>query len=171
MPDQPAWSARTRCIANALRSALRGIRTSSSSARCATSETIRLALTAAETSHQLFATLHTSSAASDHRPDRRRLPGGGKGNGRSMLRSLRAVVSQTLLQDQKDGMGRVAAHEIMIGTRPSATSSVRTRWRRCTHDPDWPEFRDADAGSESARPGAAQRGVQRRGQGAGNQQG
>jgi len=78
-------------------------------------ETIRLALTAAETGHLVFGTLHTTSAAKtiDHIVDV--FPAAEKGMVRSMLsESLQAVVSQTLLK--KIGGGRVAAHEIMIGT-------------------------------------------------------
>ena len=64
-------------------------------------ETIRLALTAAETGHLVFGTLHTSSRRQDHRPRRRRVPGAEKEMVRSMLsESLRAVISQTLLQAQ-----------------------------------------------------------------------
>ena len=69
-------------------------------------ETIRLALTAAETGHLVFGTLHTSSAAKT-----------------MMSESLRAVISQTLLKT-KDGTGRVAAHEIMIGT-PAIRNLIR----------------------------------------------
>ncbi|MGM0633615.1 MAG: type IV pilus twitching motility protein PilT [Pseudomonadota bacterium] len=78
-------------------------------------ETIRLALTAAETGHLVFATLHTTSAAKtiDRMIDV--FPAAEKTMVRSMLsESLQAVISQTLLK--KNGGGRVAAHEIMIGT-------------------------------------------------------
>ncbi|MFB3064096.1 MAG: type IV pilus twitching motility protein PilT, partial [Gammaproteobacteria bacterium] len=78
-------------------------------------ETIRLALTAAETGHLVFGTLHTSSAANTIDRVVDVFPGGEKEMVRSMLsESLRAVISQTLLK--KIGGGRIAAHEIMIGT-------------------------------------------------------
>ena len=77
-------------------------------------ETIRLALTAAETGHLVFGTLHTSSAAKTIDRIIDVFPGAEKDMVRSMLsESLRAVISQTLLK--KTGGGRVAAHEIMIG--------------------------------------------------------
>ena len=78
-------------------------------------ETIRLALTAAETGHLVFGTLHTSSAAKTIDRIVDVFPAGEKEMVRSMLsESLRAVISQTLLK--KVGGGRIAAHEIMIGT-------------------------------------------------------
>jgi twitching motility protein PilT len=77
-------------------------------------ETIRLALTAAETGHLVFGTLHTSSAAKTIDRVVDVFPAGEKEMVRSMLsESLRAVISQTLLK--RNGGGRVAAHEIMIG--------------------------------------------------------
>src|SRR6478736_5214714 len=79
-------------------------------------ETIRLALTAAETGHLVFGTLHTSSAAKTIDRVVDVFPGEEKEMVRSMLsESLQAVISQTLCKT-KDGSGRVAAHEIMIGT-------------------------------------------------------
>ena len=86
-------------------------------------ETIRLALTAAETGHLVFGTLHTSSAAKtvDRLVDV--FPAGEKAMVRSMLsESLQAVVSQVLLK--KIGGGRVAAHEIMLGT-PAIRNLIR----------------------------------------------
>jgi len=78
-------------------------------------ETIRLALTAAETGHLVFGTLHTSSAAKTIDRIIDVFPEGEKGMVRSMLsESLRAVVSQTLMK--KVGGGRLAAWEIMTGT-------------------------------------------------------
>jgi twitching motility protein PilT len=78
-------------------------------------ETIRLALTAAETGHLVFGTLHTTSAAKTIDRIVDVFPAAEKGMVRSMLsESLQAVISQTLLK--KVGGGRVAAHEIMIGT-------------------------------------------------------
>ena len=78
-------------------------------------ETIRLALTAAETGHLVFGTLHTTSASKTIDRIIDVFPEGEKPLVRSMLsESLQAVVSQTLLK--KKGGGRVAAWEIMMGT-------------------------------------------------------
>lgn len=78
-------------------------------------ETIRLALTAAETGHLVFGTLHTSSAAKTIDRIIDVFPAAEKSMVRSMLsESLRAVIAQTLLK--RIGGGRIAAHEIMIGT-------------------------------------------------------
>lgn len=87
-------------------------------------ETIRLALTAAETGHLVFGTLHTSSAAKTVDRIVDVFPAAEKEMVRSMLsESLRAVISQTLLKT-KDGNGRVAAHEILIGT-PAIRNLIR----------------------------------------------
>jgi len=86
-------------------------------------ETIRLALTAAETGHLVFGTLHTSSAAKTIDRVIDVFPGAEKDMVRAMLsESLRAVISQTLLK--KRGGGRVAAHEIMMGT-PAIRNLIR----------------------------------------------
>ncbi len=86
-------------------------------------ETIRLALTAAETGHLVFATLHTSSAPKTIDRIIDVFPAGEKPMVRSMLsESLRAVVSQTLLK--KIGGGRIAAHEIMVGI-PAIRNLIR----------------------------------------------
>ncbi|MGH8495731.1 MAG: type IV pilus twitching motility protein PilT [Gammaproteobacteria bacterium] len=86
-------------------------------------ETIRLALTAAETGHLVFGTLHTSSAAKTIDRVVDVFPAAEKEMVRSMLsESLRAVISQTLLK--KTGGGRIAAHEIMIGT-PAIRNLIR----------------------------------------------
>jgi twitching motility protein PilT len=78
-------------------------------------ETIRLALTAAETGHLVFGTLHTTSAAKTIDRIVDVFPANEKSMVRSMLsESLQAVISQTLMK--KNGGGRVAAHEIMRGT-------------------------------------------------------
>ncbi|WP_110643003.1 type IV pilus twitching motility protein PilT [Salinicola sp. CPA57] len=78
-------------------------------------ETIRLALTAAETGHLVFGTLHTTSAAKTIDRIIDVFPGDEKGMVRSMLsESLQAVISQTLLK--REGGGRVAAHEILVAT-------------------------------------------------------
>ena len=87
-------------------------------------ETIRLALTAAETGHLVFGTLHTSSAAKTIDRIVDVFPAAEKDMVRSMLsESLRAVISQTLLKT-RDGQSRVAAHEIMIGT-PAIRNLIR----------------------------------------------
>jgi twitching motility protein PilT len=86
-------------------------------------ETIRLALTAAETGHLVFGTLHTSSAAKTIDRIVDVFPATEKEMVRSMLsESLRAVISQTLLK--RVGGGRIAAHEIMIGT-PAIRNLIR----------------------------------------------
>ena len=86
-------------------------------------ETIGLALSAAETGHLVFGTLHTSSAAKTIDRIIDVFPAAEKEMIRSMLsESLKAVVSQTLMK--KKGGGRVAAHEIMIGT-PAIRNLIR----------------------------------------------
>jgi twitching motility protein PilT len=86
-------------------------------------ETIRLALTAAETGHLVFGTLHTTSAAKTIDRIVDVFPANEKSMVRSMLsESLQAVVSQTLMK--KNGGGRVAAHEIMRGT-PAIRNLIR----------------------------------------------
>lgn len=86
-------------------------------------ETIRLALTAAETGHLVFGTLHTTSAAKTIDRVVDVFPAAEKAMVRSMLsESLQAVISQSLLK--KNGGGRVAAHEIMIGT-PAIRNLIR----------------------------------------------
>ena len=86
-------------------------------------ETIKLALEAAETGHVVFGTLHTQSAAKTIDRIIDVFPAAEKAMVRSMLsESLQAVISQTLLKRQ--GGGRVAAHEIMIGT-PAIRNLIR----------------------------------------------
>ncbi|MCG2635327.1 MAG: type IV pilus twitching motility protein PilT [Gammaproteobacteria bacterium] len=86
-------------------------------------ETIRLALTAAETGHLVFGTLHTSSAAKTIDRIIDVFPAAEKDMVRAMLsESLRAVISQTLMK--KVGGGRIAAHEIMMGT-PAIRNLIR----------------------------------------------
>ena len=86
-------------------------------------ETIRLAMTAAETGHLVFGTLHTSSAAKTIDRIIDVFPGAEKDMVRAMLsESLRAVISQTLMK--KKAGGRVAAHEIMMGT-PAIRNLIR----------------------------------------------
>ena len=79
-------------------------------------ETIRLAMSAAETGHLVFGTLHTASAAKTIDRIIDVFPAEEKEMIRAMLsESLQAVISQTLCKT-KDSQGRVAAHEIMLGT-------------------------------------------------------
>ncbi|RUO19990.1 twitching motility protein PilT [Aliidiomarina iranensis] len=86
-------------------------------------ETIRLALTAAETGHLVFGTLHTTSAPKTIDRIIDVFPGDEKSMVRSMLsESLRAVISQILLK--KPNGGRVAAHEIMLAT-PAIKNLIR----------------------------------------------
>jgi twitching motility protein PilT len=86
-------------------------------------ETIRLALTAAETGHLVFGTLHTTSAAKTINRIIDVFPGDEKAMVRAMLStSLEAVIAQTLLK--KIGGGRVAAQEIMICT-PAVRNLIR----------------------------------------------
>ena len=86
-------------------------------------ETIRLALTAAETGHLVFGTLHTTSAAKTIDRVVDVFPAAEKSMVRSMLsESLQAVISQSLLK--KTGGGRVAAHEIMIAS-PAIRNLIR----------------------------------------------
>lgn len=86
-------------------------------------ETMRLALTAAETGHLVFGTLHTSSAAKTINRIVDAFPAEEKSMVRSMLsESLQGVASQILLK--KEGGGRVAAHEMMIGT-PAIRNLIR----------------------------------------------
>ena len=114
----------TLSFANALRAALREDPDVILVGEMRDLETIRLALTAAETGHLVFGTLHTSSAAKTVDRVVDVFPAAEKEMVRSMLsESLRAVISQTLLKT-KDGQGRVAAHEIMIGT-PAIRNLIR----------------------------------------------
>ncbi|MDR3392119.1 MAG: type IV pilus twitching motility protein PilT [Sulfuriferula sp.] len=114
----------TLSFANALRSALREDPDVILVGEMRDLETIRLALTAAETGHLVFGTLHTSSAAKTIDRIVDVFPAAEKEMVRSMLsESIRAVISQTLLKT-KDGTGRVAAHEIMIGT-PAIRNLIR----------------------------------------------
>ncbi len=114
----------TMSFNNALRSALREDPDVILVGEMRDLETIRLALTAAETGHLVFGTLHTSSAAKTIDRIVDVFPAAEKEMVRSMLsESLRSVISQTLLKT-KDGNGRVAAHEIMIGT-PAIRNLIR----------------------------------------------
>src|SRR5512137_2222932 len=114
----------TLSLSNALRSALREDPDVILVGEMRDLETIRLAMTAAETRHLVFATLHTSSAAKTIDRIIDVFPAAEKDMVRAMLsESLVAVISQTLLKT-KDGQGRVAAHEIMTGT-PAIRNLIR----------------------------------------------
>jgi twitching motility protein PilT len=114
----------TLSFANALRAALREDPDVILVGEMRDLETIRLAMTAAETGHLVFGTLHTSSAAKTIDRIIDVFPAEEKEMVRSMLsESLRAVISQSLIKT-KDGQGRVAAHEIMIGT-PAIRNLIR----------------------------------------------
>ncbi len=114
----------THSFQNALRSALREDPDVVLVGELRDLETIRLALSAAETGHLVFGTLHTSSAAKTIDRIIDVFPGDEKEMVRAMLsESLQAVISQTLLKT-KDGGGRIAAHEIMLGT-PAIRNLIR----------------------------------------------
>ncbi|MDR0481311.1 MAG: PilT/PilU family type 4a pilus ATPase, partial [Gallionellaceae bacterium] len=114
--NQREVGAHTMSFENALRSALREDPDVVLVGEMRDLETIRLAMTAAETGHLVFGTLHTSSAAKTIDRIIDVFPAEEKEMVRAMLsESLRAVISQTLLKT-RDGTGRIAAHEIMICT-------------------------------------------------------
>ena len=113
----------TQSFSNALRSALREDPDVILVGEMRDLETIRLALTAAETGHLVFGTLHTTSAAKTIDRIIDVFPAAEKDMVRSMLsESLQGVISQTLLK--KANGGRVAAHEIMVGT-PAIRNLIR----------------------------------------------
>ena len=113
--NQRELGEQTLSFSNALRSALREDPDIILIGEMRDLETIRLALTAAETGHLVFGTLHTSSAAKTIDRIVDVFPAAEKDMTRSMLsESLVAVISQSLIK-RKDGTGRIAAHEIMIG--------------------------------------------------------
>jgi len=114
----------THSFANALKSSLREDPDVILVGELRDLETISLALTAAETGHMVFGTLHTSSAPKTIDRIIDVFPAAEKEMVRAMLsESLKAVISQTLLKTS-DGDGRVAAHEIMLGT-PAVRNLIR----------------------------------------------
>lgn len=114
----------THSFADALKSALREDPDAILVGEMRDLETIRLAMTAAETGHLVFGTLHTSSAAKTVDRIVDVFPAEEKDMVRAMLsESMQAVISQTLCKT-KDGAGRVAAHEIMLGT-PAIRNLIR----------------------------------------------
>lgn len=114
----------TKSFSNALRSALREDPDMILVGEMRDLETIQLALTAAETGHLVLGTLHSSSSAKTINRIIDVFPESEKEMVRTMLsESIEAIISQTLLKT-KDGNGRVAAHEIMIGT-PAIRNLIR----------------------------------------------
>lgn len=112
--NQRELNTHTKSFANALKSALREDPDCVMVGEMRDLETISLALTAAETGHLVFGTLHTSSAAKTIDRIIDVFPAAEKDMVRVMLsESLRAVISQILIK-KKDGSGRIACHEIMI---------------------------------------------------------
>jgi len=122
--NQREVGSHTHSFSNALRSALREDPDVILVGELRDLETIRLALTAAETGHLVFGTLHTSSAAKSIDRIIDVFPAEEKEMVRAMLsESLQAVISQNLLKT-KNGTGRVAAHEIMLAT-PAVRNLIR----------------------------------------------
>jgi len=114
----------THSFANALRSALREDPDVMLVGEMRDLDTIALALTAAETGHLVFGTLHTSGAPKTIDRIVDVFPGAQQNQVRSMLsESLQAVITQALFK-RRDGRGRVAAFEIMIGT-PAVRNLIR----------------------------------------------
>ena len=122
--QQRELGAHTQSFANALRAALREDPDVILVGELRDLDTIRLAITAAETGHLVLSTLHTSSAAQTMDRIIDVFPAEEKGMVRSMLsESLNAVISQVLCK-RKDGQGRVAAFEVMVGT-PAVRNLIR----------------------------------------------
>jgi twitching motility protein PilT len=122
--NQREVGTQTHSFANALRSALREDPDMILVGEMRDLETIRLALTAAETGHLVLGTLHSSSAAKTINRIIDVFPEAEKDMVRTMLsESIEAIISQSLLKS-KDGTGRVAAHEVMIGT-PAIRNLIR----------------------------------------------
>lgn len=110
----------TKSFGNALKAALREDPDIMLVGELRDLETISLALTAAETGHLVFGTLHTNSAAKTIDRIVDVFPEGQQSQIRTMLaESLRGVIAQTLFT-KKDGKGRVAAYEIMRCTKAIA---------------------------------------------------
>jgi twitching motility protein PilT len=114
----------TRSFAKALKSALREDPDVVLVGELRDLETIQLAMTAAETGHLVMGTLHTSSAAKTIDRIIDVFPSDDKEMVRAMLSvSLEAVIAQTLVK-RADGRGRIAAHEIMLGS-PAVRNLIR----------------------------------------------
>jgi twitching motility protein PilT len=122
--QQREVGAHTLSFSNALRAALREDPDVILVGELRDLETIRLAITAAETGHLVLGTLHTSSAPKTMDRIVDVFPAEEKDMVRSMLsESLNAVISQVLCK-RKDGAGRVAAYEVMVGT-PAVRNLIR----------------------------------------------
>jgi twitching motility protein PilT len=122
--QQREVGAHTLSFANALRAALREDPDVILVGELRDLETIHLAITAAETGHLVLGTLHTSSAAKTMDRIVDVFPAEEKDMARSMLsESLNAVISQVLCK-RKDGVGRIAAYEVMVGT-PAVRNLIR----------------------------------------------
>lgn len=118
--NQREVGSHTKTFSNALKAALREDPDIILVGELRDLETISLALTAAETGHLVFGTLHTSSAAKTIDRIIDVFPQGQQGQIRTMLaESIRGVVAQSLFT-RADGQGRVAAFEIMKGTKAIA---------------------------------------------------
>ena len=153
----------TLSFSNALRSALREDPDVILVGEMRDLETIRLALSGAETGHLVFGTLHTSSAAKTIDRIVDVFPAAEKEMIRAMIsESMRAVISQTLLKT-KDGDGRVAAHEIMVGT-PAIRNLIRENKiaQMYSSIQTGAQHGHADARPEPAGPGEAQHRLDRR---------
>ena len=148
--NQREVGGQTKSFARALKSALREDPDCILVGEMRDLETIRLALTAAETGHLVFGTLHTSSAAKTIDRVVDVFPAAEKDMVRAMLsESLQAVISQTLCKT-KDGQGRVAAHEIMLGT-PAIRNLIREGKVRAIGASNYSAPRLAEALATSAR--------------------
>ena len=122
--NQREVGSHTQSFANALRAALREDPDIILVGEMRDLETISLALTAAETGHLVFSTLHTSGAAKTVDRVIDVFPAAQQGQIRSQFaESIQAIISQTLLK-RKDGRGRVPAIEVMIGT-PAVRNLIR----------------------------------------------
>ena len=127
-------------------------------------ETIRLALSAAETGHLVFGTLHTSSAAKTIDRVVDVFPAEEQDMVRAMLsESLRAVISQTLLKKNGGGRGSSARDHDRHTDDPQSHTREQDR-TNVLDDPNWTAVRYADARSVSARHGAKERHHPRRGE-------
>ncbi|MFH0926011.1 MAG: type IV pilus twitching motility protein PilT [bacterium] len=106
----------TKSFASALRAALREDPDVILVGEMRDLETISMAITSAETGHLVFGTLHTNSAAKTVDRIIDVFPTNQQAQIKVMLsESLKGVIAQQLLK-KKDGSGRVAAHDILIGT-------------------------------------------------------
>jgi twitching motility protein PilT len=118
--NQREVGSHTKSFANALKAALREDPDILLVGELRDLETIALALTAAETGHIVFGTLHTNSAAKTVDRIIDVFPSGQQQQIRTMLaESLRGVIAQTLFT-RADGQGRIAAYEIMRNNRAIA---------------------------------------------------